>query len=323
MKIGLILLAAGSLFAQDGNISGPTSGFVFDHAARSLRPVLGVPGASTIGAPLRASTELTAAWVSPGLDFEIARGGDGSLRLYRLNNGDASEAGLDGTASGPQDVIYSPRGRAALLTTSAGAIVLAGLPDRPRVAGKVDVPGYSHRGAPRIPGGVNSTPRLSTAVSDDGAYVLVANGGVVRVVTTSGENRRLADASDAAVAFAPESHDAAVADAASGVAVYRNLDGAPSLSVLAAQEDFGSPGGVAFSNDGKRVFVAASKARGVIAYDASNGAKSLIACECSPSLLVRMGDVFRLNEFGGDPLWMLDAARSEPQIVFVPALAPQ
>jgi len=27
-----------------------------------------------------------------------------------------------------------------------------------------------------------------------------------------------------------------------------------------------------------------------------------------------MGDVFRLNELSGEPLWMLDAGRSEPRI---------
>jgi len=91
--------------------------------------------------------------------------------------------------------------------------------------------------------------------------------------------------------------------------------------VLAAREEFGSPNGVAFSADGKRVFVSAAAVHAVMSYDAATGAKNVIECECSPSGLVRMGDVFRLNELSGEPLWMLDAGRSEPRIVFVPAMS--
>lgn len=31
------------------------------------------------------------------------------------------------------------------------------------------------------------------------------------------------------------------------------------------------------------------------------------------------GDLFRLNEFGGDPLWLLDTQQDPARIVFVPA----
>jgi hypothetical protein len=35
-----------------------------------------------------------------------------------------------------------------------------------------------------------------------------------------------------------------------------------------------------------------------------------------------MGGLFRLNEMGGDPLWLLDARSSEPRTIFVPARVP-
>lgn len=31
------------------------------------------------------------------------------------------------------------------------------------------------------------------------------------------------------------------------------------------------------------------------------------------------GDLFRLNEFGGDPLWLLETQQDPARIVFVPA----
>jgi len=111
-------------------------------------------------------------------------------------------------------------------------------------------------------------------VSDDGAYVLVASNGSVRVVTTSGENRKLADATDAVVAFAPGSHDAAAADAVSGVTLYRNLDGATVPRVLAAREEFGSPNGVAFLADGKRRFCICCGSACVMSYDAATARRT-------------------------------------------------
>jgi hypothetical protein len=58
------------------------------------------------------------------------------------------------------------------------------------------------------------------------------------------------------VAFAVGSHDFATADAASGVTVYRNLDGRL-LAVLGAGRDWFTEQ-LAFSIDGKRVFVSAA-----------------------------------------------------------------
>jgi len=34
-----------------------------------------------------------------------------------------------------------------------------------------------------------------------------------------------------------------------------------------------------------------------------------------------MGDLFRLNEAGAAPLWLLDARQPDPRIVFVPVRA--
>jgi hypothetical protein len=46
-----------------------------------------------------------------------------------------------------------------------------------------------------------------------------------------------------------------------------------------------------------------------------------MACDCAPSALIPMGSVFRLNELGSEPLWLLDSASSERGLVFVPAPA--
>ena len=45
----LFSVTAPFLLAQQGNIAGPVSGYVFDRTAHVLRPVLGIAGASMLG----------------------------------------------------------------------------------------------------------------------------------------------------------------------------------------------------------------------------------------------------------------------------------
>jgi len=44
------------------------AGFVFDRGAQALRPLPGIPGASTVGGPISSGYQLTAAYVAPRLD---------------------------------------------------------------------------------------------------------------------------------------------------------------------------------------------------------------------------------------------------------------
>src|SRR5438046_2055700 len=93
----LIAFAAGaaSLLAQQGNVTGPTAGYVFDSGARALRQIRGIPGAALIAGTLDLGAPVTAAWVAPRLDAAIAVTADGA-RLYRLNGEVAEPRPLEG-----------------------------------------------------------------------------------------------------------------------------------------------------------------------------------------------------------------------------------
>lgn len=317
--LGIASIAAGTLCAQQGRVTGPTTGFVFDAGSRSVRPVLGVPGGSTIGAPVDLGKDfsLASAWVSPRVDFAIGVTGEGALHIVRID-GSAAPRAVQEIAGAVQNVVYSPSGSSAVLFTADGTHVITGLPDTPKVTGSVNPGGILRRGTPTGLGIRASAPVVSVAVSDDGWYVLYGSGGSVRVLTVSGENRQLATtAADAVVAFAPNSHDVAVADSDSGVVVFRDLAGAGASKVIGGMR---SPTGVAFSPDARRVYVASASARSVSGFDIESGASSTLACDCSPVNLVRMGNVYRLNDFGREPLWLLDADAKDPRIVFVPAV---
>jgi hypothetical protein len=81
-----------------------------------------------------------------------------------------------------------------------------------------------------------------------------------------------------------------------------------------------APSAVAYSPDGQKLLVASATGRAVTTIQVENGDRSSLACACAPAALIPMGSVFRLNELGTEPLWLLDTA-SERGLLFVPAPA--
>ncbi len=312
----LLTLACGLALAQQGKIAGPISGYVFDPAARALRPVVGVPGAATIGSPIDLGFTASGVWVSPLLDSAVAAGTDGSVHFLRLNSGTLAEASFSGAATAPQSVTFSPTGSAAALFSRNRAVIVTGLPDSPTVSGTVDLAADLARPS-RLP----ALHRVATAVSDDGAYLLRASGGSVALYGAAGAHSVVADGTD--VAFAASGHKAALADlAGAGVVTFDDVVSATGRKILAAPDaSLQSSAGLSFSADGRKLFVVNSTSRNVVSFDLASGTQESITCRNTPQTLVRMGTTFRLNDLGTDPLWLLDTAPAEPQVVFVPALS--
>jgi hypothetical protein len=305
----LLLLAAGMLAAplnaQQGKLAGPLAGYVFDSGAQALRPVLGIPGASIFGPALSLPFAAASVTVSPRLDSAVAVAADGSLHILRLDAGTVAELIYNSALGTAQRVAFSPNGTAAALISGNRAEIVTGLPDAPQLSGTLDL-------------GSSRPERF--AVSDDGAYLLAAAPGTVRLLSPAGSARTLvAGVRNALVAFAPGSHDAAILTPAGGLALVRDVAGTNAQQVLAATDDaFSAPAGVAFSADAKSVLVASSS--GMVAnFDIADGARSAWTCGCTPTDLARMGNTFRLNEAVGGPLWLLDTLAESPRMVFVPA----
>ena len=304
--LGLMCLAASLLAGQQGGVGGPVAGYVFDRSARALRPILGIPGAWLVGDPLDLGTDLASAYVSPRQDLAIVVGTDGSLRWFRLNSGAVSGLTSNGITLVPERVAFSPSGTAAALAAAGRVQVVTGLLGAPALVGMVDA----------------GAARGSLAISDDGAFLLLTARGSIRLVGTAGENRKLMDVGDGALAaFAPGGHDAAVADSGgAGVVLFRDVAGASTQSLLAPPDDsLAAPVGLAFSPDGRKLYLASSAARSVTVLDLATGDRSAIACDCAPTCLIPMGNRLRLTELGAGPLWLLDGGGGEARMVFVPA----
>jgi hypothetical protein len=322
---GMILATSGLLAGQQGQLSGPVAGFVFDGAGRVLRPIQGIPGASLLGDPMSFGFDLAAVYVSPRQDSALVVGADQSLHFFGINAGATTEISLGGLTGVPQSVVFSPSGTAAALFALGKVRVLTGLPNAPTLAATVTIPGSGQTVPPR-PGSKDGsrparTPAESLALSDDGTYLLTVSGGEARLLSIHGENRTLLPAqADALVAFAAGGHDAAVMDSVAGLTLIRDAAGAAGTQVLAVPDDgLASPAGLAFSQDEKTLYVASAGAQSVAAFNLAAGSRTAIGCACTPATLAPMGNLFRLTELTSAPLWILDTGASNPRIVFVPA----
>ncbi len=308
--VSLLCLSAPIAGAQQGRVAGPLAGYVFDGSSRAVRPVQGIPGASLMGDALDFGISVSSAGVSPRLDSAIVVAADGSLHIFSLNGGAAAEVAVNGIAMSPQRIAYSPTGSAAALYGNGKIQVVTGLPSAPKPGSSFDVAALL-----TVPGGrERAAMNGSMAVSDDGAYVLVSAGSGMHLLGAGGASQ-IASERGAMAAFSPGTHDAAIAG--SRVTLIKDVGG------TAAQQEIASGGsgvvGAAFSADGASLYVASAAARGVAIYHLADGSSTAIPCDCTPAGITAMGNVYRLNEAGSAPLWLLDTTATGPRIVFVPA----
>jgi hypothetical protein len=308
-----LVVFCGAAAAQTGSFSAPVAGYVFDSAAQALRPVLGIPGAATLGAPINSSYSLTAAYVAPKLDSYFGIASDGSVHWFSISSGVFQEGAVSGLAASPERVVFSPSGTAAALFANGQAQLLTGLPSTPSIAGTISLDTRETQRARRV------APAL--AVSDDGAYMLAAMNGSVQLAGKNGVARPVIQTGSAAVvAFAAGGHDAVIAAPGAGAILIRDVPGTAVQTPLASDGPaFTSPAGIGFSADSSHVFLASASAQTVSAFDLS-GNRTDMPCSCSPAELTPMGGSFRLTELASDPLWLLDAGATGPRVVFVPAL---
>ncbi len=306
------LVFAAAAFAQPGAVSGPAAGLVFDNAAQSLRPIRGIPGSATFGDPIDAGYKLSAAWLSPSQDSAFARDSSGAFHLFAITSAGLTESPLSAVSLSPQRIIFSPTGSSAAIYSDGQVQIVTGLPNTPKVADAFTL-GHGAR---------NARPTIaSMALSDDGAYLLFSAGGSIQLANASEGSRVLTSAGfGAAVAFAPNSRDAAIAAPGTGALILHDVANTAAPQPVAADDPaFAQIAGIAFESTGRRVFIASASSNSVVSLDAATGARADFTCSFRPTGLSRMGAAFRLNDFSTGPLWLLDANASAPRVVFVPA----
>lgn len=307
-----VLLAGGlTLAAQESFLSGPVSGFVFDRASRSIRPIVGLPGASYLGDALAAGLDWAS--VAPAGNVALAVK-DGQLYALRGLGPEAPWIEIEEASPAIDRVAWAADGSAAALYSSAGSRLLfvRNLGESPAAAGAVDLPG---RVAALALGASGECAVAGVEADRESGLYLACLDAPLRLLA--------ATAPPAAIALAGS--DLYVAEGATGrILQIRNYQEEATLMPFADNPgEAWDPVGLAVSADQRRLFVANRADRRVDAYDLESRALlGQFATEWEPSLLepLALRSVFLLKSAGSadEPLLVLDAGR-EPAVYFVPA----
>jgi hypothetical protein len=299
-------------------IHGPVLGFVSETTGTAVRPLLGVPGASSVGDRLPLNMAVRRLQVAPKQDYLLALGKEGkSVFLFDLAAATLSARPL--AFPGAADLLsISPTGSAAAIYDSVTRRV------------------YAVTGLPRNPGHIRTfdasqvSGRVSgLSVTDDGALALVrtekGDSESLRmeftIIGDTGISWRVPTA-DAAVGFVPGRRDIVVADNLTK-SVFLVTDIGRSyarLPLFAPANDSEVFSGAAMSEDASRVFVATQTGT-VAIMEVGTGRITWLSCECRPTTLepLKGGALFRLTEVSAtEPIVALDVSSPEPRFVLTP-----
>jgi hypothetical protein len=311
------LAVAGNTRSQSGNFSVPALGYVHDKETRSLRPILGIPGAATIGDTIRLPFAITLAAIAPRLNCALARIEDTSkLVLVRNLGSEISWTEIDGIRPEADRIVLSHSGRsAAAYGVTAGVVhVISGLPDHAAVTRTVDLTDAQVR---------------AVAVSDDGRLVAVAfgneTGDVLRV--NDGESGTWKDLGLSgrirSMVFAPNGNDLAVwADGPAAVSIIRDVAATAEWRLVIGEADgLAAPAAVRFVGD-SRLLIAASRAVTVV--QLGDNSRFELNCACTPTTLEELdgGSTFRLTDLSQGPIWLLHNSDEGSRLLFVPPPMP-
>ena len=307
-----LLIAPAAVRPASNSIEGPRLGFVFDRATKSVRPILGIPGAATVGQPLESGLDLRKIAISPMQDYVLATEGEhNQVVVMATNHTPLVPVAIQGADRGPDQLSISAGGKAAALYYKGGnhVQVISGLPAAPKISARL------YLSAGQAPSAL--------AISDDGQTLLAGVADSVYWVSPSGEVPILRHLSKIVSITLASNHTALVADGtANQIHRVKNVTSAVEPDVVAGpKEGIAAPLAVAISHDGKRAFVVNGKSRTVAIFDLQSKTEvSQLSCQCTPTGLDRLAgtDVFRLTEPSTGPMWVLDAGAHQSRIVFVP-----
>ncbi len=302
----LSLFFAGCALAQTASVRGPLAGLIFDRASRSVRPIRGVPGSSSIGSPVLNEVDLAS--VAPGGQWGFVVKGDHAAFVRDLAGPAPAESAPDGLIAADR-VVWNRDGSAALLySSSANQLQRVRLSSGDALAdAPLDLPAGNIAALAIDPAG----RQIAFGVAGSGLYLF--------------------NAGDSPALISPLAQPAAAAFDETGRKLYAvDLD---SLRIVefesgAAQSDFSAigggivPAGLAVSAGGRYLMLADSAARAVYVYDiASQSLANTLNLDFAPSRFepLSAGPAFLLNgDRPGEWLLVLDA-RQTPGILIVPA----
>jgi DNA-binding beta-propeller fold protein YncE len=318
---GIVLIAlAAAARAEESAVTGmgPVSGVLIDSAARTIRPILGMPGAAYAGPATVTSFEFAAAApgsqnaliAKDGMLFVLRRLAGGRPVWRELDSG-VSDIEFAAWSDNAEAIVLQPRGEARLDFWTT-------LSYEPKKAGSVDISSLSER-------------MESVAVDPDGRFAFAATQGEdsgTLYLLKPGDLPRMLMPLRKAGSMMLAGNTLWVADRGSNeVFRLRNWDQMPQIQpAAAAAHGVNDPVGVALSRDGKFLWVASAGTRNVLAVDLdSSQVKHVLELDFTPTRMHRLGadGLFLLENGvpGEAPAQVLDTSAGKVYFVPVGALA--
>jgi hypothetical protein len=290
--------------------NGPQLGYFWNAADSTLRPVLGIPGASQVGESVVPAGSYTAGAASSASAVAVLQKPDGSLDVMALPTGQPAHVSA-ATTTGAQ-IRFSPSGKSALVFTpgATSVVLISGLTATPS-ASSITTPFAIQEAAL----GDSGSFAIATGSSAGASIQMVGASGPATSVGSVGTLGGLAFASGDGLLFADASTNT--------LTLIRNASTAPAPAQVPTAALLMAPSGLGVSPNGQWVLVANSADPSTVRVDlTAQNAPLKIACSCTPALVATVAGTatFRVTAPGNGPIWAVDAAASTPRSFFIPAL---
>ena len=320
VPLALLTLPAAPANAQAASFQGPIAGFVFSAAAKTVRPLLGIPGATHVASPILRLVD--SASIAPGGNWAFITRAHHAAFVGGLSGPAPAESSIGGLIDAVDRVVWSRDGSFALLYSSSGSrlqrVQLSG--GEPLADAPIDLSPWGKVTTLAIdPAG----QQIAAGFAASGLYLF--NTGITTGITTGQSPALLlAMAQPLAATFDgtgkflfaidPDSQRIVQFQSGAGISEFVSLvqtDG-PALN----------PAGMAVSGDGSYLVLADSATQSVFVYETSTRTlANTIPLNFAPSRFEALtaGPVFLLNgDQRNEWLLVLDASQV-PAVYFVPA----
>jgi len=303
------------LFAQESKLSGPVSGYVYEASSKTLRQVIGVPGAAYLGPAIRG-----------GIDFASASP-DGRV-VVTLSGGNLAVAGIEAPDGASLAVQAADAVSRAAWADDSSAVAVWMETTRRLLLWRT---GESAWQSLELPAG----DWQAMAVASQGTAVLlgVASDGLASLYRLSPGDGAVSLArleSITAIAIGP--HEAYVADRVRGeILAVRDWRGSATIALLANEaRGVSDPVGLGLSTGGRMLLAAGGKDKSVSLIDlASASVSARLETDQEPATmqLLVSGDrggqrIFLLNRpDDSEEALQVVTASGEPGVFFVPRAA--
>jgi hypothetical protein len=297
---------------------GPQLGYIWLDSDRTLRPILGVAGASQIGQSLVPAGTYVGAVSAAAANIAVLQDSDGSFDLMSLPSGSPTALAVKLPAGAAMRL--SPSATSALLYTpgATSASLVTGLLSSPQVQ-TVKFAG----------------PITDSVVSDSGAVAAEYNQGTSVALSVMAASGRAVPAaslgSSGGLSFLPGHDDLLFADGtANTLTLMRSATSAPAISVIQTSSLLKSPSSLGVSGSGRWALVVNSSANNpansatqtLVRIDLNTLTSVSVVCACKPTAAAVLTDdgAFRVTNVKSGANWIVDASSASPRTLFIPAL---